>query len=180
MMKMNSFNKRVNSKGFTLLELIMVLGIAGILVSVAVPSFADLLSANKVSGAAEKIKADFEWARSIAIRNNADIYMDVSAGTSSWCYGFTDAATCDCSQTSAVASDACTVDGSLKRNTQSPYGNTALASTISYMTFKSRGLMAAAGGTLSLSLGSKTVTLEISRLGRSTICSSQLNQFPSC
>jgi len=169
-----------NNKGFSLLELIITMVIAAIILSAAVPSFSDLLSSNKVSGGAEKISADIGWARTTAIRNSSDIYMDVSTGTSSWCYGFTDKATCDCSKTSAAAADSCTVSGSLKRYDESLYGGAALSSTIPNMTFEPRGLLAAAGGALSLSLNSKTATLNITRLGRSTICSSELSQFPGC
>lgn len=169
-------------KGFTLLELMVAIAIVGILATVAVPGFSDLLSDRRLAGAAEKIMADMEWARTISIRDNTNVVMDITAdGSGAWCYGFDDADTsCNCSLTTTVAS-ACTIDAINKRNDESNYGETTLNSSLADddITFESRGV-ADDTGALTLTAGGKTVTINITRLGRGNICSDDLPQYHSC
>lgn len=55
-------------RGFTLVELLVVLTISAILVAAAVPSFVWLMSTTRVSNAANTLSAAFERARSEAVR----------------------------------------------------------------------------------------------------------------
>ncbi len=55
-------------RGFTLVELLVVMTISAILVAAAVPSFVWLMSTTRVSNAANNLSAAFERARSEAVR----------------------------------------------------------------------------------------------------------------
>ena len=59
--------KRPETKGFSLIELMITLSIAAILLVVAAPSFRDALRRNKVSSASNALLADISYARSEAI-----------------------------------------------------------------------------------------------------------------
>ena len=56
--------------GFTLIELMVALAVAAVLTVVAVPSFADLLRSNRVSGTSNNLLTGINLARSEAIKSN--------------------------------------------------------------------------------------------------------------
>jgi len=58
-----------NNTGFTIYELIMTIAIIAILSAVAVPSMIDWRERAKLKGAMENLRADLQWAKSRAIRD---------------------------------------------------------------------------------------------------------------
>jgi len=70
-------------RGFTLTELMVTLVVAGILVTIAVPSFRGFLLSNRLTTATNDLVADFQVARSEAIKRAAStIVCKSSNGTS--------------------------------------------------------------------------------------------------
>lgn len=66
-------------KGFTLIELMVVVSISAILLMLAVPSFNDSLARRRLEGVATELITDLQYARTQAIGNNADISLVTSA-----------------------------------------------------------------------------------------------------
>lgn len=56
-----------NSEGFTLLEITIVIAIAGVLAAIAVPSLVSQLPRYRLSGAARQVMGDLMWARMQAV-----------------------------------------------------------------------------------------------------------------
>ncbi|OEU45432.1 MAG: type II secretion system protein GspH [Desulfobacterales bacterium S7086C20] len=56
-----------NSEGFTLLEITIVIAIAGMLAAIAVPSLVSQLPRYRLSGAARQVMGDLMWARMQAV-----------------------------------------------------------------------------------------------------------------
>ncbi len=70
---------RPGHAGFTLIELMVTLAVAGILAAIAAPSMTGLLNANRLSGAAGELTATLQLARAEAIRRNARVTVCASA-----------------------------------------------------------------------------------------------------
>lgn len=56
--------------GFSIIELMIVIAVIAILAVIAVPSFADALERNRIKGVAESVKAEFQYARTEAIKQS--------------------------------------------------------------------------------------------------------------
>lgn len=65
--------------GFTLIELLVTVSVLAILVTVAVPAFTNLLDNRRLTGAAEALVAELQFARSEAIMRADDIIIEVSS-----------------------------------------------------------------------------------------------------
>jgi type IV fimbrial biogenesis protein FimT len=70
--KMNAMNK---SRGFTMIELMVVIAIVAILTTLAAPSFKSLIQSNSMSSAVNAFLGDMRYARSESIRRGGGVVM---------------------------------------------------------------------------------------------------------
>lgn len=72
--------------GFTLVELMVTIGVAGVLLAVAVPSFNQLIVTNRLTTQANEVVAAMNFARSEAIKRNTRIsFCRASSATATNC-----------------------------------------------------------------------------------------------
>lgn len=158
-----------HGKGFTLIEMMVVVAIVAILAALAAPSFNDYIAKNRVKGAAEEIYGLILQAKSEGPIRDADISINVST-SAPWCVGYATAANCSCSGTIS-----CTVDVAGTAVTQvvsgSDFTNVTLAESFAGTgtTFSlPRGN--AAGGSITATSGNWALRVVISPQGRVILC----------
>jgi prepilin-type N-terminal cleavage/methylation domain-containing protein len=69
---------RIHISGFTLVELLVTMSIAAVLLSVAIPSFRNLIDANEVNNTTARLANTFAYARSEAVARSEDINVCAS------------------------------------------------------------------------------------------------------
>jgi len=62
--------------GFTLMEIMVVIGIVGILSAIAIPSYIQWMPKHRVGNAARAVMSAVEFARINAIKTNADVTLN--------------------------------------------------------------------------------------------------------
>jgi type IV fimbrial biogenesis protein FimT len=68
------------SCGFTLIELLITLAVLGIVMTMAAPSFVDFINSNRLKSAAFDLVVSLNYARSEAIKRNADATVTPAGG----------------------------------------------------------------------------------------------------
>lgn len=75
-------------KGFTLIELMVALALAGILAALALPSFRNLIVSTRLDSAASDVTALINYARSESIKRNVNVrFCRASSATATACAG---------------------------------------------------------------------------------------------
>ena len=76
------------SAGFTLMEVMVTVMIAGILAAFAVPSFRNMMVDQRIKGAGFDLTAALTLARSEAIKRNGSVTITPASGGTSWAAGW--------------------------------------------------------------------------------------------
>lgn len=79
------------SRGFTLVELVVTLAVLGIILGIAIPSFASWLLKLQIRNAGESVLHGLQLARSEAIKRNGAVTLTLTGGTG-WTITQTDSA----------------------------------------------------------------------------------------
>jgi type IV fimbrial biogenesis protein FimT len=82
MVIVSNLMKRIDAKGFNLIELMVSLAVATILMVIAIPNFTAWLASNRVRNVSESINYGLIQARSEAIRRNELVSFSLNSDTS--------------------------------------------------------------------------------------------------
>jgi prepilin-type N-terminal cleavage/methylation domain-containing protein len=141
----NEFHQ--NNNGFTLIELLAAIGVASILMAIAIPSFLSTLPGLRLTDAARQIATDLQQTRMKAIAQNIPYQINFSTTT----------------YVMQRCNGSCTNDGG---NIALPDGITVTASATPR--FQPRGT-AVADATITLSNGSSSTRVCVKTVGRISI-----------
>lgn len=163
-----------HSRGFTLIELMIVVALVAVVLTLVAPSFRNSIARNKVEGIAGELNTDLQYARSEAVTRNAAI--GVFVGTN--CYtvytmGTTDASACATLGTGATAIKSVSIDA----------GSTSLSfasnNSKAFLQFEPvRGMATNTAGedhsgtvTVSTTVGGWQLRADVTQFGRVKLCS---------
>ncbi|MCC7152559.1 MAG: prepilin-type N-terminal cleavage/methylation domain-containing protein [Rubrivivax sp.] len=85
-----------HAHGLTLIEAMIALAICAVLMSLALPSFAQYLQRQRLKAAAQGLELDLREARFEAARRGSPLYLAFQGGAN-WCYALATTPDCDCS-----------------------------------------------------------------------------------
>lgn len=124
---------RAQPRGFTLIELMIVITLVGVMLALAVPNFRDFIRRNRLSAQSNEFIAAVQYARAEAIRRNRNVSVratDASDNANEWGKGW-------------QVIDTLATDTTLLRATPALPGSLALDSSNSanVITFNSSGLL---------------------------------------
>ena len=168
-------------RGFTLIELMVVLAILLVLALIAMPSFSDFFERNRVRGAATEVIAVIDNARAEAVKNDLDVNIAMIGSGTAWCVG-ANAATiptpgnppdvavaCNCTDTAQ-----CQVSGMRLAMDVGAFPDVAVGDVPDPLVFDSTlGAIVPLGGrvvTLTSPKGKYDVTIEVNGLGQARMC----------
>lgn len=158
------------NSGFTLVELMVTVAVLAILLTIGIPSFQGTLDKRRLTGAAEQLYADLQYARTEAIKRNARVFVSFTTGTN-WCYGMATTAACDC-----TAANSCQLDGVNKVVSSQGYRGVSLAETFDGAdTHFDPRHGASDNGKATFSSSSGSIEVIVGNLGRVRICSDSSN-----
>jgi type IV fimbrial biogenesis protein FimT len=173
-----------NIKGFTLVELMVVVAIVAILAVMAAPAYRDMIDRMRVRGAADDVLSVLSNARAGAVKTGLDTAVSASTGAN-WCVGAT-SATAPTGGAAAGVPTACTCSSAATclvagEQVAVPVGKHAGVTMASGGGFTydgklgvvlNGGNIAAAGTPIVLTspLGTYDVRIGVSPLGQATIC----------
>lgn len=165
--------RRRRTRGLTLIELVIALGICAVLMSLAVPSFGQYLQRQRLKAAAQGLELDLREARFEAARRGSALFVSFQGGAD-WCYTLSTSADCDCHVQQACR---------LKVTRGSDLRGVQLleARTVSFD--PATGQADQAGQTaVWASTGGERVKVSVGAMGRPAVCTTEgsLPPFPAC
>jgi type IV fimbrial biogenesis protein FimT len=173
-----------HSKGFTLVELMVVVAIVAILAAMAAPSYRDMIDRYRLRSAADDVLSMLANARAQSVKIGLDAAVSSTTGAS-WCVGAKSAtvptggalagaaSACDCATASA-----CLVAGEQAAIPVGKHPGVSMVSGASFTFDGKLGTALSSGGavadpgaiTLRSPRGTYDVSVDVSPLGQATLC----------
>lgn len=117
---------RYTSKGFTLIEVMIVMVIMTIVITYAVPTFKSILEKRQLTSAAEEISSFISFTQSEAIKQNkfVTVTWESLGHGDEWCVGASlppQSMPCNCMETDTTKPGFCSIDGAAFRLVQADF-----------------------------------------------------------
>lgn len=167
--------------GLTTIELLVSITLLGILLSLALPSYREMIEKRRLTHGAEQIFAFLNSMQGVASRSNSVVTVSYSrTAEDDWCVGANLGDTaCDCTESVSTESDYCAVDGSAARLTNDHVGNDRILEAMNgdggYAYDPVRGLLVDLDDSVNIELHSPSdnyqLRLIVAKTGHAVLCS---------
>ncbi|MFY9514334.1 MAG: GspH/FimT family pseudopilin [Rubrivivax sp.] len=157
-------------RGFTLLELTIVLAVLALVASLALPSFAGVSSRTRLKAVAETLATDLAEARFEAARRGQPLHVETAGSGTDWCWSVATSPGCPCGSSSCQ----------LKTVRSQDHAGVELLQSAP-MRLDASGQAVAASALFQSSRGEQ-LRVDVSALGRAGICApaAKLPGYPAC
>ena len=187
-----SYANQKKSSGFSLIELLITLGILVITLTIALPGFREFFDRERLINATEEVYGMLQKARMESMSRSDEIYVNFASdtGTGSWSYGLREGTPCNPSIEDPALASACVItivngdaavdvnDKVMIRQTNEPHPDITLSSTITNFEFDPVRGTATAGEITLTSAMDKKLQVKVMPLGNISVCSPD-GQVPS-
>lgn len=176
------FEKR--QRGFSLIELMVTVGIMAILTALAAPSFMDYIDRTRLRGAADDVVNVIGNSRVESVKTDRDVSMAFVGSGTTWCLGGNaaveptgglpaqDAAPCVC--TDPADATQCLIGGERRAVEVGAHQGVAIGALPAAFAFDSKLGMIAPLGTRAVTLtsprGKYDLTIQVNALGQARLC----------
>jgi type IV fimbrial biogenesis protein FimT len=162
-------------RGFTLIEALIVVGLLGVLIAVALPSWRQFTQRRQLEGASAQLLADLQFLRSTSVARNVALRLSFHASAAGSCYLIHtgETAQCRCSFASGAEPDAsCSGGAELLRGQLLGGSRLDVRANVASMRIDPRHGTISPTGTIELQAGdSPTLRHIVNILGRARLCS---------
>jgi len=177
------------TRGFTLIELLVAVAVVIVLLTLAAPSFRELIALQRLKSINAELVTDMQYARSEAVSRNTTIYVKFGSSAAMSCYVLYKSAfgaPCDCTRPPGTA---CTGSFEEIRTTQIPVSTDVQVSVpdpTQSLTFDKDGRRPVANSytisTTRIGGGNGQMQVTVSAMGRPTVCSpdQSISGVPAC
>ena len=164
--------------GFTLLEFLVTMTVIGIMITIGIPSFLNIITKHQLKGATETIYADLQLARMEAIKRNRNISLSFQiTDTPGWCYAMHDDSDCDCN-----IENSCKIEGISSMVTHgNDFDDVTLKTNFKKNSTSFNPIRGTSNsGSIILTLKQISSKLIVSSRGRIRVCSDDFLDYPLC
>jgi type IV fimbrial biogenesis protein FimT len=183
--RLGPFRRPVATRGWTLIETLIVMTILGLSLSLSLPSFGDYLMRRRLEGSSQQLVADLQELRSRTVATGQPLRLRLQSDLHASCYLIHTGEPNSCSCLSADAANACRPDSQILRTTTVPTSSgLRLSSNVATVVIDPRHGTFSPALSIDLASGDGSLKLRhvVSILGRVRLCmvSGRMGTVPAC
>ncbi len=169
------------SRGFTLIELMIVVAVLAVILMLAAPSFYNLFMLQRLKAVSAQLNTDVQYARSEAIQRNQFVRVRFGSNASSSCYAIytgTSAFSCNCLNTPVCGANGTEIrtvrlDAAQGISLSAPAGSFRIEPTNGVITVVPIGIYGGGGTSFEIDVGidtARSLRTVVNLAGRPAVC----------